>query len=344
MFTLPYTPPWHLRDGLVQTFLVSSFYGDSFIKTQDQTPWLAPYPAVPWQEHCFSGADGVPIWGLWRCPMGARGTLIITYGITGRVESAWYAQLLARKAYQRGWAVVLYDWRAHGRTALYSPVPSADGWREGEDQVRMAEQLVALGCPDWVALAGFSLGGQLALWGLKATHDLDSPLIRCAAVLAPNLESNRSLDYLQTQWSGRMIEYVLVQELKREAQLRLERYPAAVKPGAVERINSIRAFDQEMVIDYYGFPSTEDYYQKTSALYLLDTLQRPYLIIYAADDPMFTPTLIPDLAERTARNPHAHLLLTPQGGHVGHINTPNPQEDEFWGLNRMLEYCEAMQG
>jgi predicted alpha/beta-fold hydrolase len=265
--------------------------------------------------------------------------MIISYGITGRVEEAWYAQVLARKAYHRNWAVVLYDWRSHGRTAEYTPIPSSDGWREGVDQVLMAEQLIKLGCPKDTALAGFSLGGQLILWGLQAAVAESSPQIRCAAALAPNLESNRSLAYLRTTLPGQIIEGLLVKELKIEAQKRQERFPQAVKPGAVARINSISDFDQEMVIDYYGFPSVEDYYQKTSGLYLLDQLRLPYLVIYAEDDPMFDPALVPEIRQRIQQNPLGQLLMTPQGGHVAHINRTS-QEDEFWGLNRMLAFCE----
>jgi len=109
----------------------------------------------------------------------------------------------------------------------------------------------------------------------------------------------------------------------------------------VERINSIRTFDQYMVIDYYGFPSVSEYYQKTSGLYLLDALALPYLIVYAEDDPLFDPQIIPELKQRTESNPNACLILTKQGGHVSHISTPTAQEDEFWGLNRLLEFCET---
>ncbi|WP_245395457.1 YheT family hydrolase [Anthocerotibacter panamensis] len=333
-----YQAPWYLKDGLWQTTATSYWYGTAWSWWGDRVPWLAGYPLIPWQEHVFEGADGVPLWGQWASPPKARGTLIINYGITGQTTTAWYAQTLARKAYARSWAVCLYDWRGHGQTGERSPAPSSDGWREGEDQVRMAEQLVALGCPERVSLAGFSLGGQLALWGLKAAVELGTPFIQSAAVLAPNLESNRSLAYLRTTPGGRAIEWMLVQEIRREAQKRRERFPEAVKPGAVERITSISSYDHEMVIDYYGFLSVADYYQKTSGLYLLDTLALPYLLIYAEDDPMFDPALLPEIRERTARNPQAQLLMTQGGGHVGHITQAAGKEDEFWGLNRMLDF------
>ncbi|MEM9539839.1 MAG: alpha/beta fold hydrolase, partial [Cyanobacteria bacterium P01_E01_bin.42] len=231
--------------------------------------------------------------------------------------------------------------RSHGKSAELSPVPSSDGWHEGFDLVRLAEQLVQLGCPPRVALTGFSLGGQLSLWGLKAARAEKSPYIQMAAVLSPNLESDRSLTRLVEHPIGRIIEGVLARELYQAAKLRGERFPESVKPGAIERVNSIRAFDREMVIDYYGFRTVKDYYYQTSGLYLLEGLELPHLLVYAADDPLFDGTLVPEIQQRASRNTQTNLLLTPQGGHVSHIGSPTIQEDEFWGLNRLLEFCEA---
>ncbi|MGK7929717.1 MAG: YheT family hydrolase [Spirulina sp.] len=339
---IPYYPRWYLRHGLVQTIFTTYFYGQIWQKQEERSPWLAKFPPIPWQEHCFRGFQDVPLWGLWSCPPRARGTMIMTYGITGDLRTAWYARTLARKAYARGWAVLVYDWRSHGKSAELSPVPSSDGWHEGFDLVKLAEQLVQLGCPPHVALTGFSLGGQLSLWGLKAAGEEKCPYIRTAAVLSPNLESDRSLTYLVQSPIGRIIEGVLTRELYQAAKLRGDRFPESVKPGAIERVESIRTFDREMVIDYYGFKTVEDYYYQTSGLYLLEKLQFPYLLVYAADDPLFEPTLVPEIQRRASQNPNAHLLLTPQGGHVSHISSGTTREDEFWGLNRLLEFCEEI--
>jgi predicted alpha/beta-fold hydrolase len=338
--TIPYHPPWYLKNGLVQTLFTTYTYGQIWPKLGERSPWLTKLPPISWQAHCFSGFQGVPLWGLWSCPPRAMGTMIITYGITGDLQTAWYARTLARKAHARGWAILVYDWRSHGKSAELSPVPSSDGWHEGFDLVKLAEQLVELGCPPRVALTGFSLGGQLALWGLKAAREENCPYIRSAAVLSPNLESDRSLTRLVQSPIGRIIEGVLAKELHEAAKLRGDRFPESVQPEAIARVDSIRAFDREMVIDYYGFASVKDYYYQTSGLYLLEQLELPHLLIYAADDPLFDPTLVPEIQQRTSSNPNSHLLLTSQGGHVSHISRSTAREDEFWGLNRLLEFCE----
>ncbi|MDJ0743730.1 MAG: hypothetical protein QNJ32_10255 [Xenococcaceae cyanobacterium MO_167.B27] len=43
---------------------------------------------------------------------------------------------------------------------------TSDGINEGKDFVSIAEESKALGCPAPFWFTGYSLGGQLALWGV----------------------------------------------------------------------------------------------------------------------------------------------------------------------------------
>ena len=95
-------------------------------------------PEPPYKEKIFSGAGGVPIYGWIAIPENPRSTIVGTYGITGTLDNQWFLRLLGRKAYAQGYAVVLFDWRAHGKTAKLSPTLTSDGLYEGEDFVRIA--------------------------------------------------------------------------------------------------------------------------------------------------------------------------------------------------------------
>lgn len=335
-----YRPPWWLKNGLLMTLVIDTWYGMTWRRWGERVPWLGRWPQIPWQEYIFTGADEVPLWGLWSRPPLAKGTIILNTGLSGKVENAWYAHLFARKAHAQGWAVLLYDWRGHGRTAELSATPSAYGWREGEDQLHLAEQLVALGCPTPVVLVGFSFGGQLALWGLKAAQEQHCPLVQRAATISCHLESSRSLNYLRSTQLGRLIERKFANNLRKEVQKRLTLFPNSLPPDIIHQIHSLDSFDREMSIDYYGFSSVADYYRKTSALYLLEELQRPYLIIYAQNDPMYDPCVILQMKQRIDSNPHGHLLLTEFGGHMAHIGLATEEEDQFWGINRLLAFCQ----
>jgi uncharacterized protein len=161
----PYDPSPLLQNGVAMTIYTSLWGGRNWEKT-------TKHPEPPYKEKIFIGAQGVPIFGLVAIPENAHATIIGTYGITGTLDNQWFLKLLGRKAYAQGYAVVLFDWRAHGKTAELSPTLTSDGLYEGEDFVRIAAGAKYLGCPGKFWFTGFSLGGQLALWAVKAAEDL----------------------------------------------------------------------------------------------------------------------------------------------------------------------------
>jgi len=346
-----YTPPWRLRNGLAMTIYAALWASREWEKTT-----VAPEPY--YQETIFKGAGGVPIFGWVAIPDNPRSTIVGTYGITGSLDNQWFLRLLGRKAFAQGYAVVLFDWRAHGKTAQLSPTLTSDGLYEGEDFVRIAAQAKAMGCPAPFWFTGFSLGGQLALWAVKAEQDLfqsqktrDEDLgleetdIGGAAVICPSLDSTRSLSYLVRDHLGKYLEQAIARELKKLAWRIHDAHPGEIDPAAIERANSIWGFDHELVIGRLGFPSVEAYYEASSGLHLLPHLNKPTLIIYAADDPLFDPTIVADLKAACDRNPHIDLLLTRYGGHVGYFSSKACQRqagdpDPWWAWNRVLQWCD----
>jgi predicted alpha/beta-fold hydrolase len=311
-------------------------------------------PNPTFQPHIFQGAGAVPIFGQVSIPAHPRGTIIATYGITGSLDDQWMLTVLGCKAFAQDYALVFFDWRAHGKTAELSPALTSDGIYEGEDFVRIAAQAKAMGCPAPFWFVSYSLGGQLVFWALNKAQtiadwgtdlSLDHSDIAGGAVICPSLESTRSLRYLTQEVVGRQLEQAITRELKRLAKRIHHYHPAAIDPAALERVHDIWSFDHELVIHTLGFASVADYYAATSGIYQLPQLQKPTLILYAADDPMFDPALIPELEAIAAANPAIDLLLTPHGGHVGYLNSPTAQKqagdpDPWWAWNRILEWIE----
>lgn len=345
MRQLIYSPPWALQNGLALT-LYTAF--------QVSRHWqqLTAEPEPTYRSHIFRGAQAVPIFGLVATPENPKGTIIATYGITGSLENQWFLQILGRKAYAQGYAAVLFDWRAHGRTAELSPALTSDGLYEGEDFIRIADQAKQMGCPAPFWLTAYSLGGQLALWAVKAAQTmahwgpdltLSAADVGGAAAICPSLDSNRSLTYLERHPWGRYLERAIARQLRALALLLHHHHPSAIDPSAIERFNSIRTFDRELVIQKLGFTSVEAYYDATSPLHQLPHLNYPTLILYAADDPMFDPTLVPELQTLCDKNPAIDLILTAHGGHVSYVSSQTCQRqmkdaDPWWAWNRVLDW------
>jgi predicted alpha/beta-fold hydrolase len=342
-----YAPPLFLRNGMAMTLYTAL----SASKTWEKTI-LEPEPT--YQERVFTGAGEVPIFGIVAIPKNPKGTIVGTYGITGSLDNQWFLRILGRKAFAQGYAVVLFDWRAHGKTAELSPSLTSDGLYEGEDFVHIAAQAKAMGCPAPFWFTGYSLGGQLALWAVKAAHELTtegnqlglhSDDIGGAAVICPSLDSTRSLSYLVRDRFGRYLEQAITRELIKLAWRIYEAHPTEIDPEAIKRANSIWGFDHELVIKRLGFPSVEAYYEASSGLHILPHLDKPTLILYAINDPMFDPSIVPDLQLAAANNGHIDLLLTAYGGHVGYISSQASQRlagdpDPWWAWNRVLQWCD----
>lgn len=333
-----YLPPRGLRNGLRMT-LYTAFYASRHWER------FISEPEPSYRSHIFQGAGNVPIFGQIAIPESPKGTIIATYGITGSLEDQWFLQILGRKAVAQNYAIVLFDWRAHGKTAELSPTLTSDGLYEGEDFVRIAAQAKALGCPAPFWFTGYSLGGQLALWGAKAAEDFPDAEVGGAAVICPSLDSNRSLEYLENHPIGRYLERAIARSLKRLAHQLRTYHPHAFDPDAIERANSIRAFDRELVIERLGFSSVEQYYEASSPLQHLPTIQTPLLILYAADDPLFDPSIVMDLESYCADNRAIDLMLTAYGGHVGYFSDKACQKqfndpDPWWAWNRVLAWID----
>ncbi|MBE9057847.1 YheT family hydrolase [Sphaerospermopsis sp. LEGE 08334] len=339
-----YSPPYFLRNGAAMTAYTALWAGNNWEST-------ISHPEPLYQQVVFTGGQDVPIFGWVAIPENAHSTIIGTYGITGELEQQWFLRLLGRKAYSQGYAVVLFDWRAHGKTAELSPTLTSDGLYEGEDFVKIAQQAVAMGCPPKCWFTGYSLGGQLALWGIKAATDFNLKDVEIVggAVICPSLDSLRSLTYIVTHPFGKYVESRIAGELKKLAWKLHHTHDNSFDSAAIERANSIWGFDEELVIGRLGFSSVEEYYEASSGLHLLPLLQKPTLIIYAADDPLFHPDLVDDLKVASAKNPAIDLLLTSYGGHVGYISSKKCQiqsqdPDQWWAWNRILEWIGINKG
>jgi uncharacterized protein len=167
--------------------------------------------------------------------------------------------------------------------------------------------------------------------------------------LCPSLDAERSLRYLTADPLGRQLEQAIAQELNRLARRLGQIHPQHFDGDAIARATSIWAFDRELVIPRLGFASVEAYYAASSPLPFMKELTIPTLILYAADDPLFDPALVPELQTIGAENAHIDLMLTTYGGHVGYFSSSAGQrlaqdEDPWWAWNRALDWVERSEG
>jgi len=353
--SLPYAPPWWLRNGLAMTLHTAWWMKSRWL---DRTNEAATY-----REVAVTGADGIRLAGwLSECDATTRGTIVATYGITGRLENQWYLQCFARHARDRGYAVLLLDWRTHGKSVEFSPSLTSDGIYEGRDFLAAAQWLKDRGYPSPFFFSGYSLGGQLALWAAKYGSELASGPIASTdrddrpgtltrddlggvAALVPSLQSNRSLCYLESHAIGRYIDRRIATNIREFVRSIHARHPDRIDLSKLDDILTIRDYDREYAIGPLGFETVEDYFAASSPLPFLPHLTLPTQIIYAVNDPMFDPTLVDDLRAACAGNPAIALHLTARGGHVAHRASASCQRrygdpDPWWAMHRTLDWID----
>ncbi|MGL5793744.1 MAG: YheT family hydrolase [Waterburya sp.] len=339
-----YTPPLFLNNGLLMTLYTALIASKNWEKTLIQ-------PEPQYQQVVFNQGE-VPLFAWMAIPANPQGTIIGTYGITGSLDNQWFLHILGRKAYAQNYAVILFDWRAHGKSAELSSVLISGGINEGKDFVNIAAESKAMGCPAPFWFTGYSLGGQLALWGVYYSQFLEvaglkSSDIAGGAVICPNLDSNRSLPYLMQHPTGKYLERAIAGGLKELAHQIHGYHPEAIDLNIVKTIKTIWDFDRELVIPRLGFTSVEAYFTASSPFRILPKINKPTLILYAQDDPIFEPNIVSDLERVCEENKAIDLVLTKAGGHVSYLSSLNCQNtngdrDPWWGWNRVLEWCNLI--
>jgi predicted alpha/beta-fold hydrolase len=186
-----------------------------------------------------------------------------------------------------------------------------------------------------IAVAGFSLGGNLAL-KLAGEYGAHPPntLVAVAAVspIIEIAECTRALERRENvlyQWN---FVKDLKRRMRRKEQCRRGRFDLA----ALDSVKTVRGFDDTYTAPHFGFRSAEDYYFRASAMRVVDRIRVPALIITADDDP-FVPSA-PFHDPKVAANPYIDLRLSAHGGHCGFVGPGTGQDDGYWAETQIVDF------
>ena len=268
----------------------------------------------------------------WQREREARPTLVLVHGLGGDDRST-YSIATATMAWRRGWNVVRMNMRGAGE----SEALCARLYHAGVDTDLLAVlEAVAARTPR-LAAAGFSLGANLVLLTLgRQAGRLPSGVFAAAAV-SPPLDLAACADALGRA-AGRVYERRYVRDLQDAYRRRQALLPDLYAPGRERGLRSIREYDGAITAHYGGFRDAADYYERSSAGTQLLRIDRPTLILAAADDPM-----IPSESVARWPLPSSGLVqreILPTGGHVGFV-APTSAPGRFWAAERVMEFLEG---
>jgi predicted alpha/beta-fold hydrolase len=270
----------------------------------------------------------------WRPRPWQRPTLLALHGLNGSSD-AHYMRGLASKAYARGMNVVRLNQRNCGGTEQLSAGLFHSGLTA--DAAQVIDELTRVDGVSTIAVAGYSLGGNLAL-KLAGEYGAHPPaaLIGVAAV-SPIIEIEECTRALERRENA-LYEWNFVRNLKRRMRTKARLQPGAFDLSALRSIRTVREFDERITAPHFGFRGASDYYTRASAMRVIDRIRIPALVITAEDDP-FVPSQ-PFHDPKMTGNRWIELHVCRYGGHCGFVGNRSGENDGYWAENMIIDFVE----
>ena len=301
--------------------------------------WARPrrFPALPPPEARFFdvAADArVLAHCHWHSDRHAHPTVLLLHGLEGSSQ-AHYIEGMADKAWARGFNVVRLNQRNCGGTehlsrGLYHSGLTADP-RFVLTELREHDGLRVFG------VAGYSLGGNLAMKLAGELGASDLPEVRAFCAVSPVLELEACVRAIERR-ENRAYEWNFCRNLQGRMRRKARVFPDMFDLQGLWKIWSIRAFDERYTAPHHGFAGASDYYHRASAMRVVDRIARPALVLTAADDPFVPATIF--AAPPLRDNQHVTIVVSPHGGHCAFVEPPNGY-DGYYAERVVVEFLAA---
>jgi predicted alpha/beta-fold hydrolase len=274
----------------------------------------------------------------WQPQPSQHATIIALHGLESSSD-AHYVRGLADKAFAAGFNAVRLNQRNCGGTEHLSQGLYHSGLTA--DPLAVVRELIDVDRLPSIAIAGYSLGGNLAL---KLAGDLgrDGPReLRAICAVSPTLELAVCVAALEARQNS-IYQWHFVRNLKRRMRRKAAAFPGAWSLDALRRIKSIRDFDAAYTAPYHGFRDAADYYHRASAMRVIERICIPTLIITAADDPFVPAEPFTDPA--VTGNANITVQVTEHGGHCGFVEQRNGEYDGYWAERQIVDFMKDAAG
>src|SRR5580704_17553764 len=258
-------------------------------------------------------------------------TVIIVHGLEGSSESQ-YMLGIASKGLAAGMNVVRMNQRNCGGTEGIAPTLYHSG--RSRDVAAVAQNVIERDQISRLALAGFSMGGNLVLklageWGKEGPAQF-----RAVAAVCPAMDLGPSADALHLL-SNRLYEYYFVIQLRQRLRKKARLFPGRFDLSRLRSVSTLRDFDDKITAYYCGFTGADDYYARAAAAPVLDRIAVPALILHAANDPFIR--ILPETRRKILANPNITFVETEDGGHCSFLADPDG-DDGHWAERQILGF------
>ena len=266
------------------------------------------------------------------------GRLLVLHGLEGTIRSHYLRGVLAL-AQRTGWAADALIFRTcNGETTRARRL-----YHSGEttDLERVVQRLVGEHPGRPLALAGFSLGGNVLLkWlGERGTR-VPGEIFGAAAVSVP-FDLERGARFIERGFA-RVYTRHFLRTLRVKARAKLQRDPGLFDAEALERARTLFEFDDAVTAPVHGFEHAADYYHRSSSIGFLASIRRPTLLLSAYDDPFLPPAVLREVEHVARGNRCITAEFHQYGGHVGFISGRTPWSPRYYAEERVLAFLGSL--
>ena len=269
----------------------------------------------------------------WQADRSSRHTLLALHGLEGSSE-VHYMRGMADKAWRAGWNAVLLNQRNCGGTEHLTPSLYHSGLTADPRAV-----ILSLAKSDGLGrfgIVGYSLGGNLTM---KLAGELSTSPAPVDAVVAvcPTIDLERCVHAIERR-SNIPYQFNFVRNLKARMRRKTAAWPNAFDLSRLGGVWTIRRFDDLYTAPHHGFGDATNYYERASAMRVIDKISVPALILAAADDP-FVPAEQFE-APPVRNNPFVQVHVTRHGGHCAFLSRPG-DDREYWAERTAMDFLVA---
>ena len=187
-----------------------------------------------------------------------------------------------------------------------------------------------------IFFVGYSMGGNLVLkMAGELAHNATPRELRGIAAVCPTIDLAACADAIALP--GNLVYQVhFVRNLKARMRRKATLFPEKFDLRLMDRVRTVREFDEVITATYCGFRGASDYYAQSSALRIMGDIRVPTFVLTSQDDP-FVP--FASFSDATlARNPEIVLTSPQRGGHCAFISRDSG-DARFWAEARLMNDC-----
>jgi predicted alpha/beta-fold hydrolase len=308
--------------------------------TQTLYAWAKPrrFPALPEPvTRYFDVADDARVLAHchWHEAPIEHPTLLLLHGLEGS-SRAHYICGISDKAWAAGWNVVRLNQRNCGNTEHLSRGLYHSGLTH--DPLFVMHELIDVDRIRTMAIAGYSLGGNLTLKLAGELGDAAPPQLAAVCAVSPTMDLASCVQALERR-ANIAYEFNFVRNLKARMRRKAAAFPGDFALEPLRRVWTVRQFDEAYTAPHHGFGGADDYYHRASALRVIDRIRVPTLILSAEDDPFVPTGAFRDPA--VTGNPQVTVVMTRHGGHCAFVEPPQAEYDGYWAEREIVRFVNA---